>query len=96
MKPDFPAATVDGALSISIHGANESHALVNQKVDQLVNLNNVRPLHICQRSTDGCRHLAGEHKEGMSFYRSSPPALLNPLILVELASSRIRVRSQIL
>jgi hypothetical protein len=28
---------VDGALSISIHRANESHPLVSHKVDQLVN-----------------------------------------------------------
>jgi hypothetical protein len=41
----------------------------------------------------------GEQKEGMSFYRSCPPGLLNFLIPiefpVEFASSRIRVRSQI-
>jgi hypothetical protein len=30
-----------------------------------------------------------------AFYRSCPPRLLNPLISVEFASSRIRVRSQI-
>jgi hypothetical protein len=28
---------VDGALTVSIHGANESHALAGQKVDQLLN-----------------------------------------------------------
>jgi hypothetical protein len=41
----------------------------------------------------------GEQKKGMSFYRSCPPGLLNFLIPiefpVEFASSRIRVRSQI-
>jgi hypothetical protein len=40
----------------------------------------------------------GEQKEGISFYRSCPPGLLNLLIPiefpVEFASSRIRIRSK--
>ena len=51
-----------------------------------------------QRFNISPNYSKGEQKEGMSFYRSCPPGLLNSLIRVEFpefALSRIRVRSQI-